>query len=72
MTNDIDNTLSNLVLGFLVVYFKVLATFTLHESLDLILTCLSIFSVTLLIIINFKKAWNIIFKKKEDEDKSSS
>jgi len=40
----------------------------MDESLDLALTCLSIVSVILLIVINFKKAWNIIFKKKQDEN----
>ena len=65
---EIDNTHNNLILGFAVFSFKVLAVLSMHEGLDLALTCLSIISVILLIVINFKKAWNIIFKKKEDED----
>jgi hypothetical protein len=68
MMQEIDNTHNNLILGFAVFSFKVLAVLSMHEGLDLALTCLSIISVILLIVINFKKAWNIIFKKKEDED----
>lgn len=65
---EIDNTHNNLILGFAVFSFKVLAVLSMHEGLDLALTCLSIVSVLLLIVINFKKAWNIIFKKKQDEN----
>lgn len=65
---EIDNTNNNLILGFAVFSFKVLAVLSMHEGLDLALTCLSIVSVILLIVINFKKAWNVIFKKKEDEN----
>lgn len=65
---EIDNTYNNLILGFAVFSFKVLAVLSMHEGLDLALTCLSIISVILLIVINFKKAWNIIFKKKQDEN----
>ena len=65
---EIDNTYNNLILGFAVFSFKILAVLSMHEGLDLALTCLSIISVLLLIVINFKKAWNIIFKKKEDEN----
>lgn len=65
---EIDNTNNNLILGFAVFSFKVLAVLSMHEGLDLALTCLSIISVILLIVINFKKAWNVIFKKKEDEN----
>jgi hypothetical protein len=68
MMQEIDNTHNNLILGFAVFSFKVLAVLSMHEGLDLALTCLSIISVILLIVINFKKAWNIIFKKKEDEN----
>ncbi len=65
---EIDNTNNNLILGFAVFSFKVLAVLSMHEGLDLALTCLSIISVILLIVINFKKAWNVIFKKKQDEN----
>lgn len=65
---EIDNTYNNLILGFAVFSFKVLAVLSMHEGLDLALTCLSIISVILLIVINFKKAWNVIFKKKQDEN----
>ncbi len=65
---EIDNTNNNLILGFAVFSFKVLAVLSMHEGLDLALTCLSIISVILLIVINFKKAWNVIFKKKKDEN----
>jgi hypothetical protein len=68
MMQEIDNTYNNLILGFAVFSFKVLAVLSMHEGLDLALTCLSIISVILLIVINFKKAWNVIFKKKEDEN----
>lgn len=68
---EIDNTHNNLILGFAVFSFKVLAVLSMHEGLDLALTCLSIISVILLIVINFKKAWNVIFKKKEDENQSN-
>jgi hypothetical protein len=68
MMQEIDNTNNNLILGFAVFSFKVLAVLSMHEGLDLALTCLSIISVLLLIVINFKKAWNIIFKNKEDEN----
>ena len=68
MMQEIDNTNNNLILGFAVFSFKVLAVLSMHEGLDLALTCLSIVSVILLIVINFKKAWNIIFKKKENEN----
>jgi len=67
MMQEIDNTHNNLILGFAVFSFKVLAVLSMHEGLDLALTCLSIVSVLLLIVINFKKAWNIIFKNKQDE-----
>jgi hypothetical protein len=67
MMQEIDNTHNNLILGFAVFSFKVLAVLSMHEGLDLALTCLSIISVLLLIVINFKKAWNIIFKNKQDE-----
>jgi hypothetical protein len=68
MMQEIDNTNNNLILGFAVFSFKVLAVLSMHEGLDLALTCLSIISVILLIVINFKKAWNVIFKKKQDEN----
>jgi hypothetical protein len=68
MMQEIDNTYNNLILGFAVFSFKVLAVLSMHEGLDLALTCLSIISVLLLIVINFKKAWNVIFKKKENEN----
>jgi hypothetical protein len=68
MMQEIDNTNNNLILGFAVFSFKILAVLSMHEGLDLALTCLSIISVLLLIVINFKKAWNIIFKKKQDEN----
>ena len=68
MMQEIDNTNNNLILGFAVFSFKVLAVLSMHEGLDLALTCLSIVSVILLIVINFKKAWNVIFKKKEHEN----
>jgi len=68
MMQEIDNTYNNLILGFAVFSFKVLAVLSMHEGLDLALTCLSIISVILLIVINFKKAWNVIFKKKKDEN----
>ena len=68
MMQEIDNTHNNLILGFAVFSFKVLAVLSMHEGLDLALTCLSIVSVILLIVINFKKAWNVIFKKKQDEN----
>jgi len=68
MMQEIDNTHNNLILGFAVFSFKVLAVLSMHEGLDLALTCLSIISVLLLIVINFKKAWNVIFKKKQDEN----
>jgi len=68
MMQEIDNTNNNLILGFAVFSFKVLAVLSMHEGLDLALTCLSIVSVILLIVINFKKAWNVIFKKKQDEN----
>jgi hypothetical protein len=68
MMQEIDNTYNNLILGFAVFSFKILAVLSMHEGLDLALTCLSIISVLLLIVINFKKAWNIIFKKKKDEN----
>jgi hypothetical protein len=68
MMQEIDNTNNNLILGFAVFSFKVLAVLSMHEGLDLALTCLSIISVILLIVINFKKAWNVIFKKKENEN----
>lgn len=67
---EIDNTHNNLILGFAVFSFKVLAVLSMHEGLDLALTCLSIVSVLLLIVINFKKAWNIIFKPKNKEDEN--
>lgn len=67
---EIDNTNNNLILGFAVFSFKVLAVLSMHEGLDLALTCLSIVSVILLIVINFKKAWNIIFKPKTKEDEN--
>lgn len=67
---EIDNTHNNLILGFAVFSFKVLAVLSMHEGLDLALTCLSIVSVILLIVINFKKAWNIIFKPKTKEDEN--
>ena len=67
---EIDNTHNNLILGFAVFSFKVLAVLSMHEGLDLALTCLSIISVILLIVINFKKAWNIIFKPKTKEDEN--
>lgn len=67
---EIDNTNNNLILGFAVFSFKVLAVLSMHEGLDLALTCLSIISVILLIVINFKKAWNIIFKPKTKEDEN--
>lgn len=70
MMQEIDNTNNNLILGFAVFSFKVLAVLSMHESLDLALTCLSIVSVVLLIVINFKKAWNIIFKPKTKEDEN--
>jgi hypothetical protein len=68
MMQEIDNTNNNLILGFAVFSFKILAVLSMHEGLDLALTCLSIISVLLLIVINFKKAWNVIFKKKKDEN----
>lgn len=67
---EIDNTNNNLILGFAVFSFKVLAVLSMHEGLDLALTCLSIVSVILLIVINFKKAWNVIFKPKTKEDEN--
>lgn len=67
---EIDNTNNNLILGFAVFSFKVLAVLSMHEGLDLALTCLSIISVILLIVINFKKAWNVIFKPKTKEDEN--
>ena len=67
---EIDNTHNNLILGFAVFSFKVLAVLSMHEGLDLALTCLSIVSVLLLIVINFKKAWNVIFKPKTKEDEN--
>lgn len=70
MMQEIDNTNNNLILGFAVFSFKVLAVLSMHEGLDLALTCLSIVSVLLLIVINFKKAWNIIFKPKTKEDEN--
>lgn len=70
MMQEIDNTHNNLILGFAVFSFKVLAVLSMHEGLDLALTCLSIVSVLLLIVINFKKAWNIIFKPKNKEDEN--
>ena len=70
MMQEIDNTHNNLILGFAVFSFKVLAVLSMHEGLDLALTCLSIVSVILLIVINFKKAWNIIFKPKTKEDEN--
>jgi|TARA_R110000868_G_scaffold244907_1_gene501368 hypothetical protein len=70
MMQEIDNTNNNLILGFAVFSFKVLAVLSMHEGLDLALTCLSIVSVILLIVINFKKAWNVIFKPKTKEDEN--
>tara|TARA_R110000868_G_scaffold47737_1_gene156068 strand:- start:271 stop:486 length:216 start_codon:yes stop_codon:yes gene_type:complete len=70
MMQEIDNTNNNLILGFAVFSFKVLAVLSMHDGLDLALTCLSIVSVILLIVINFKKAWNIIFKPKTKEDEN--
>jgi len=70
MMQEIDNTHNNLILGFAVFSFKVLAVLSMHEGLDLALTCLSIISVILLIVINFKKAWNVIFKPKNKEDEN--
>ena len=70
MMQEIDNTNNNLILGFAVFSFKVLAVLSMHEGLDLALTCLSIISVILLIVINFKKAWNVIFKPKNKEDEN--
>lgn len=70
MMQEIDNTHNNLILGFAVFSFKVLAVLSMHEGLDLALTCLSIVSVLLLIVINFKKAWNVIFKPKTKEDEN--
>jgi hypothetical protein len=70
MMQEIDNTNNNLILGFAVFSFKVLAVLSMHEGLDLALTCLSIISVILLIVINFKKAWNVIFKPKTKEDEN--
>lgn len=70
MMQEIDNTHNNLILGFAVFSFKVLAVLSMHEGLDLALTCLSIVSVILLIVINFKKAWNVIFKPKTKEDEN--
>jgi len=70
MMQEIDNTHNNLILGFAVFSFKVLAVLSMHEGLDLALTCLSIISVILLIVINFKKAWNVIFKPKTKEDEN--
>tara|TARA_R110000868_G_scaffold117006_1_gene310961 strand:+ start:1245 stop:1457 length:213 start_codon:yes stop_codon:yes gene_type:complete len=70
MMQEIDNTHNNLILGFAVFSFKVLAVLSMHEGLDLALTCLSIVSVILLIVINFKKAWNIIFKPKTKENEN--
>ena len=70
MMQEIDNTNNNLILGFAVFSFKVLAVLSMHEGLDLALTCLSIVSVILLIVINFKKAWNVIFKPKNKEDEN--
>lgn len=70
MMQEIDNTQNNLILGFAVFSFKVLAVLSMHEGLDLALTCLSIVSVILLIVINFKKAWNIVFKPKNKEDEN--
>ena len=67
---EIDNTNNNLILGFAVFSFKVLAVLSMHEGLDLALTCLSIISVILLIVINFKKAWNVIFKPKNKKDEN--
>lgn len=70
MMQEIDNTYNNLILGFAVFSFKVLAVLSMHEGLNLALTCLSIISVILLIVINFKKAWNVIFKPKTKEDEN--
>ena len=70
MMQEIDNTHNNLILGFAVFSFKVLAVLSMHEGLNLALTCLSIISVILLIVINFKKAWNVIFKPKTKEDEN--
>jgi hypothetical protein len=70
MMQEIDNTNNNLILGFAVFSFKVLAVLSMHEGLDLALTCLSIISVILLIVINFKKAWNVIFKPKNKKDEN--
>ena len=70
MMQEIDNTNNNLILGFAVFSFKVLAVLSMHEGLNLALTCLSIISVILLIVINFKKAWNVIFKPKTKEDEN--
>jgi len=68
MHSHIDNTYNNLILAFFVFAFKVLAVLSMLESLNLLLTILSIISVSLLIVINFKKAWRTIFKKKKHED----
>lgn len=70
MMQEIDNTNNNLILGFAVFSFKILAVLSMHEGLDLALTCLSLVSVILLIVINFKKAWNVIFKPKNKEDEN--
>lgn len=70
MDANIDNTYNNLLLAFCVLVFKLFSAAVINEWLSLGLTCLSIISVILLIIINFKKAYNIIFKK--DETNSTS
>ena len=68
MDHSHESGISNIKLMICALIFKMAAEFTLSEFLDNLLTSLSILSVMLIIIINWKKAMNVLFKTKNEDE----
>lgn len=60
-----NNTLTNWVLSALIGFFTLIESATADEIYIWLFRTLTIVSLTLMIIINWKKAWNTLFPKKQ-------
>ena len=70
MENHIDNTFTNIILTCSLLALKGLAILAPNPTSEDVINCLQIVSLSLLVIINFKKAWYTIFKPKKTEDEN--
>lgn len=59
-----DGGNANSKLAIIALCFKVIGEMSINQAANYILTFLSILSVSLIIIINWKKAMDVLFKKK--------